>query len=226
MFWELWGVCNYLTTLENINLCISKMKKTIDIVVPTKWSDVSLKAYQNYISETAGLSDSDDTIITSISTLCNVSADVVKMLKVNDIKEIYKRLSLLVSQTVNNKLFDKVEIGGVKYGFHPNLDEISLGEFVDLDEYSKEGVKGLHYVLSILYRPITEEKGNKYNIEPYNESHIKNARLFEEVSIDLINGAMVFFYHLGSELLTSSKGYLEQREGNNLREVIMGGSAL
>ena len=55
-----------------------------------------------------------------------------------------------------------------------------MGEFVDLEEQTKDGVDGFHNVLAILYRPITEEKGNKYNIEPYNESHIKNASLFQE----------------------------------------------
>ena len=66
---------------------------------------------------------------------------------------------------------------------------------------------------------------NKYNIESYKEKHIDNARLFEELSIDLVNGVMVFFYHLGSELLTNSQGYLEKEVERLQQEGTMVGSA-
>ena len=41
---------------------------------------------------------------------------------------------------------------GVEYGFIPNLNEITVGEFIDLDEYIKDG-KQLHKIAAILYRP-------------------------------------------------------------------------
>jgi hypothetical protein len=147
------------------------------------------------------------------------------MLRREDIKQLYTKLSKLISIPINKEVIDKVEIKGVTYGFHSNLDEMTLGEFVDLDEYSKKGVDGIQYILSILYRPVTEVKGNKYNIESYKEKHIDNARLFEELSIDLVNGVMVFFYHLGSELLTNSQGYLEKEVERLQQEGTMVGSA-
>jgi len=201
------------------------MKESIEITVPENWGDVSLKSYQNYASKINDLSNEDEIVIHSISTLCNIPLKLVKYLKRNDVKSLYEKLSKLISLPINKQIINKIDVGGVKYGFHPNLDEMSLGEFVDLDEYSKQGVDGMQYILAILYRPITEEKGNNYNIETYNESHIHNARHFENLSIDVVNGVMVFFYHLGSELLTSSQGYLEQELERLQREVTMVGSA-
>lgn len=199
------------------------MKKEIEIIVPETWADVSLKTYQKYNSRISNLEDEDEIVLGSISALCNIPIDIIKRLKVKDIKTLYKRLSKLISVPVNKEVFDKIEIKGVKYGFHPNLDELTMGEFVDLEEQTKDGVDGFHNVLAILYRPITEEKGNKYNIEPYNESHIKNASLFQELSIDVVNGVMVFFYRLGNKFIKSSNRYLNQNLTKYLQEATTDG---
>ncbi len=199
------------------------MKKEIEIIVPETWADVSLKTYQKYNSRISNLEDEDEIVLGSISALCNIPIDIIKRLKVKDIKTLYKRLSKLISVPVNKEVFDKIEIKGVKYGFHPNLDELTMGEFVDLEEQTKDGVDGFHNVLAILYRPITEEKGNKYNIEPYNESHIKNASLFQELSIDVVNGVMVFFYRLGNKFIKNSNRYLNQNLTKYLQEVTTDG---
>lgn len=199
------------------------MKKEIEIIVPETWADVSLKTYQKYNSRISNLEDEDEIVLGSISALCNIPIDIIKRLKVKDIKTLYKRLSKLISVPVNKEVFDKIEIKGVKYGFHPNLDELTMGEFVDLEEQTKDGVDGFHNVLAILYRPITEEKGNKYNIEPYNESHIKNASLFQELSIDVVNGVMVFFYRLGNKFIKNSNRYLNQNLTKYLQEATTDG---
>ena len=201
------------------------MKESVEINVPTSWGDVSLKVYQDYTSKIAGLTDEDEIVIQSISSLCGIPLKLIKMLKREDIKRIYITLSKLISLPINKEVIDKIEINGITYGFHSNLDEMTLGEFVDLDEYSKEGVDGIQYILSILYRPITETKGNKYNIEAYNESHIQNARHFQDLSIDVVNGVKVFFYHLGSELLMNSQSYLERVEEKLMQGQVMVGSA-
>lgn len=201
------------------------MKKQVEIVVPTRWDDVSLKSYQKYIKKIHSLENEDDIILHSISTLCNVPKELVNRLQVKDVKQIYTKLAELISRPVNKEIFYRIEIKGVTYGFHPNLDEMSMGEYVDLDEYVTEGVDGLHYLLSILYRPIIEEKGNRYKIEPYTNEHINNAKHFREVSIDVVNGVMVFFYNLGTECLMSSKTYLDKLLEKNQSEATMGGLA-
>lgn len=201
------------------------MKKQIEIIVPESWADVTLKRYQEYNKRVSHLEDEDAIVLNSISSLCGIPLELVTKLKISDIKILYTKLSNLISVPVNKEIFDKIEIKGVKYGFHPNLDEISLGEFVDLEDNTKDGIEGLHNILAILYRPIIEEKGTEYNIEPYNENHIKNAKLFEDISIDVVNGVMVFFYRLGTKCIKSSSLYLDKNLQKYLQEVSMVGSA-
>ena len=65
------------------------MKKEIEIIVPETWSDVSLKTYQKYNSRISNLEDEDEIVLGSISALCNIPIDIIKRLKVKDIKTLY-----------------------------------------------------------------------------------------------------------------------------------------
>jgi hypothetical protein len=105
------------------------------------------------------------------------------------------------------KLTRIFKLGHTNFGFIPNLDEISLGEFSDLDNYFGKWDK-MHNVMAVLYRPITEKSGDKYLIEEYNGS-ITYCDVMKYMPMDIALGAMVFFYHLSSELLSSSLSYLE-----------------
>jgi len=178
------------------------------VTIPTDLSEITLGQLQALTKLEGSELNSIEMQKQTIELLTDVERSNIDLFKLTDLNDVYSKLLSLSKRSDN--LTQIVTIEGVKYGFHPNLDEMTLGEFVDLDEHCKDGVDSIQQVLAILYRPITEEKGNNYNIEPYNESHIQNARLFENLSIDFANGVMVFFYHLGSELTQTILNYLQK----------------
>ena len=99
-----------------------------------------------------------------------------------------------------------IEIEGVEYGFHPNLHELKLKEFVDLDTKLGKGWEAMDEVVAILYRPIVERKGDKYTIEEYDflEAH-KRAKLFKEhLSVETVNGAAGFFLAIAMDYIATT----------------------
>lgn len=86
----------------------------------------------------------------------------------------------------------------VTFGFIPNLDEITLGEFVDLDNYIGDWEQ-MHKAMAVLYRPITFRKGDLYLIEDY-EGTDKYAGIMKDSPVNVALGAVVFFYRLGNVL--------------------------
>ena len=56
-------------------------------------------------------------------------------------------------------------------------------------------------IMAILYRPIVEQKNDKYTIEAYTSNIDVRAELFKNMKAENVQSAMVFFYHLGKELL-------------------------
>lgn len=176
------------------------MKKEVILNVPQNWGEVTLGNYQKYV-ETSESKDPTDVIYNTISSFCNVPTEVVKRFKLKDLKKVYNSLNKLIKVELNKTLINKIELDGVTYGMHPNLDSMTFGEYVDVEEFTKENIGGFHKVLAVLYRPITEEENGKYNIEPYEVKHQDNAEKFKAVNMDVVNGLTVFFYNLGSKCL-------------------------
>lgn len=109
-------------------------------------------------------------------------------------------------------------VDGMRLGFIPDLDALSLREYIDLDSYAKEIWKGgevvnykyLPDLLCILFRPVNSMLGEYYDIDPYNVDRLpRYKRYIESMTMDRVNGALVFFSTLLSDLIVSSLDYLE-----------------
>jgi len=106
----------------------------------------------------------------------------------------------------DNKLQKFIEIGGKKFGFHPNLDNMTFGEYLDLNHFlDNDFTNSLPKIMSILYRPVVAEFMHNYEIEKYDSNvHVKNADLFRDIDMTFVNGAMVFFCLLREDMLSTS----------------------
>jgi hypothetical protein len=108
----------------------------------------------------------------------------------------------------------RFDIGGVEYGLIPNFEKMSTGEFIDLDTYLKEGTK-LDRMMSILYRPITEKKGNLYQIEKYDGTD-KYTEVMRKVDFKILKAVMVFFSRLENSLLNASHIYIKKQKNGKI----------
>ena len=119
-----------------------------------------------------------------------------------------------------NKLQKFIKIGGKTFGFHPNLEGMTFGEYLDLNHFvSNDFTNNLPKTMSVLYRPVVSEFMHNYEIEKYDSNlHIKNADLFREVDMAYVNGAMVFFCLLREDLLSSSLKNLESQMITQMEE--------
>jgi hypothetical protein len=107
-------------------------------------------------------------------------------------------------------LKQEFNLGGQTFGFIPSIEDISFGEYVDLDNYMADTLN-LHNTMAVLYRPITQRAGKRYDIEPY-ESAEKYSDLMKQAPMDVVLGATLFFYRLGNDLLTATMNSLEKQK--------------
>tara|TARA_Y100000593_G_scaffold40762_1_gene78380 strand:- start:86 stop:622 length:537 start_codon:yes stop_codon:yes gene_type:complete len=151
-----------------------------------------------------------------ICIICDIKREVLERMEVKDINKIAKELQFLMSSTPNtDELQKKVEWNGKKYGFIPNLSEITMGEYIDIEEYCKEAHKNIHKIMSILYRPIKKESSTRYKIQPYSPSE-EIEESFLEFPILPSMSALSFFFRLGRKLPIASVRY-SRRERQRLR---------
>ena len=145
-----------------------------------------------------------------LGVICGLDKEMIERLEVKSLNKIIKTLNFLSTDIPENQeLEKKVEWNGKKYGFIPNLSEITTGEYIDIEQHCKEGEKNLHKIMSILYRPIVKETKNRYSIK-----HYKPSEDLEEEFLDFpilpSMSALSFFFHLGRTLPDALGRYLKK----------------
>lgn len=181
---------------------MNKIKVSLD------YSTITVKQYVDFI-----LNDGNE--VGQVSAILNKPKDFVRQLAPEQMQNAINAFKSVIEQpqaAKHNKWKD--------YGFVPDINAISFGEWLDLDSNCKDFPKHLTKILAILYRPISNQLGNKYTIEPYNASHLKNADEFNEMPLSIANGALVFFSTIEKELVNTSLQYLDSEVMKNLREAM------
>jgi hypothetical protein len=178
----------------------------IKISIPTSLNEITLEQYQRFISIAEKNEDNDFLQLKMLEIFCGVSLEIASNMSLKDVTEITASINEMFAKEY--KLQTIFKLADTNFGFIPNLDEISLGEFTDLDNYFGKMDK-LHNAMAVLYRPIIDKFKDKYTIQDYNGS-ITYCDVMKSMPMDVVFGAMVFFYNLSNELLISSLNYLDQ----------------
>lgn len=177
----------------------------IELTIPTTLNDIKLAQYQKFLSIAKDNEDGEFLQQKMVQIFCGIDLKDVASIRYKDVAEITTNINNLF--TKENRFIQRFKIGGVEFGFIPNLDEMSTGEYMDLDTYIVDW-DTMHNAMAVLYRPITNKLGNKYQIEEYKGS-VTYADVIRHAPLDVVLGAMVFFYNLGNDLLKSTVNYLE-----------------
>lgn len=183
------------------------------VSIPKDLSAITLEQYQKYEAIANGENDEDFLIFKTIEIFCDIDIQVVSKFPMKDAREIYELIQDVLKQQTEFKPF--FELNGVKYGFIPSLEDLTLGEYIDLEAGLKD-TKDLHKAAAVMFRPVTNHIGDLYDIEPYKQG-TKAWDIMKEAPIEAISGAIVFFCNLGRELywdslVYSSKNTKEKRE--------------
>ena len=180
----------------------------IEINVPTSLSEVTLGQYQKFLKIAEDNPEGNFLNAKMIEIFCGIPLSDSYKLKMSSVAAIIDILNELLSQTP--KRVEQFTMNGVQYGFIPDLDEMSLGEYVDLDGSASDW-NNMHIAMNVLYRKIKIKKSGKYNIVDYN---VENPEKMKDMPLDAAIGSLFFFYNLGMELSKHTILY-----SNNLEEM-------
>ena len=185
------------------------MSNTVTLNIPTSLQDIKLSQYQKYIKDVAKLTEKENPTqqeiefanLKLLECFCGVNLKQAYKLPMTEFNSVINHINELFNtkHTLHNK-FDMVDADGnkVTFGFIPKLEDISMGEFVDLEKYIGDWQQ-MHKAMAVLYRPVIHQKNNFYLIEDY-EGSDKYSEVMKDSPIQAALGSMVFFYSLGTEL--------------------------
>lgn len=197
------------------------MVQELTINIPQSYEDITLKRWLALQTEMENYKDDEEAVTAVIFYhLCGLDPTQLKGLSLEDYTNIKKDIEDFIGKT-ELPLQKFVTIDGVEYGFEPNLSQMTYGAYVDITKFETFTIdKNWQKIMNILYRPIERKKGDMYSIKPYVPNDDDGKWL--EVGMHVHFGALFFFVHLSTDLLSSIlKSTMEMELPHNIRQILV-----
>ena len=177
----------------------------LDILLPNSLSEIPLSRYQEFVAMKEKSNDEELIANKMIQIFCGLQLGEVAKIKLKDLNGLIKHFTEVFSE--KPQLIRNFKIKNIEFGFIPNLENISFGEYVDIEHHLKDW-STYHKAMAVMFRPIKEKYKDKYSIVDY-EPNEDMQDLMKFAPLDVAISASVFFWSLGSELLQATLTYLK-----------------
>jgi hypothetical protein len=169
----------------------------MELRLPHRWSDLTLGELQVMMTS--------ENQLERISICTGQSVEKLRTMPQKLIEAAGAHIDQLLTQETAR--FEKVvQMDGKRFGFIPDWDAFTAGEWIDLENYLEDFWKNAHKVMAVLFREVTYELGEKYEVKKYTAK--EDASIFEEMPADLVSGTLLFFWTTRNELLLDMKSSL------------------
>lgn len=193
------------------------------VVIPETLNEITLDQFLKFQKVIKAEDITEDILCLAMVTIfCKLTVEQARSIESKDYNSIVLQLSEVLKQ--DHKFIQRFSLEGMEFGFIPNLDNITAGEYIDLDTYLKDEETHIN-AMAILYRPIISSIKNDYKIDAY-ESSEKYKDVMQFMPLDVYLGSMVFFYNLSKELLTATKLYFQQSKQAKELEAVLATSGV
>jgi len=189
----------------------------IKLNVPNKLSEIALSDYVKYLKilEINEKDENSDVFVQQkvLEVFCGVPYNESLEFKMSDVSKIVNIINNTLSEQPS--LVKSFKLGDTEFGFIPKLDDMSFGEYIDIDTNIGDW-DNMYRVMSVLYRPIKQKSGEKYLIDEYKGDLYHDA--MRHTPMDAVISSLVFFYNLGKELSMAMIDFLEtETEGDSMQ---------
>lgn len=168
----------------------------ITVNIPESINDIALGQYQKFYDIYDEKADKEFINRMALSVFYGIDGKYYSQMKLIDIEKIVSELNKALEQKI--KLIRRFELNGIEYGIIPDFDDMTFGEFVDMD--ANYGLEKIHKLMSIIYRPIKNKTGTRYSIKPYGGT---NDRL-KDMPLGIALSALDFFFTIGLQLTSDT----------------------
>jgi hypothetical protein len=197
---------------------IKKEGKQKNYNLINSWSEVTLEKWIKVMDlETGSKTKEAQETIAAVS---NIPKKLIKELPLRDVAIIMNKIAELQSEQ-NTTLKKTFKIDGIEYGMHPDLSEITLGEYADIETFIKAGLeKNMPEIMAVLFRPITDQtKTGVYTIAAYDGNIKIRAEQFKKMSAEQVQAALFFLSNLGKEFVKILPLFLKERTQEIMKEL-------
>lgn len=165
------------------------------------WQDITLGQYQELLAIESD--NAVDLAVQKISIITDTDSQEVRNIPLQDFYDVIEQIKFL-NEPIDVEFRKTFEFKGRKFGFIPDMNFITTGEWMDADSWKNDSNANLHNYAAMLWRPITFEWSGGYKIEEHTfEGFSQRAEMFKELPITYLQGGLVFFLTFSTSYLAS-----------------------
>jgi hypothetical protein len=176
----------------------------IDIKIPETLNEITLYQYQKFDKLINNNEASEFVNQKTIEIFCNIDLKDVARIRLADTDDLLNHLKALLNQ--KPKLINTFKLGGYEFGFIPKLEDMTSGEYIDLENYLSDTAT-FHKAMAVLFRPIKTKVKDLYTIEEY-ESSEKYSDVLKNMPLDVVLGCLVFFSTLTNDCVNGLMDFI------------------
>ena len=182
----------------------------IELTGPTRLNEIPLINYQKFYASQQASNDDEFIMQKMVQCFCGIELKDVAKIRMTDVVDIVTNLTKTLEE--KPKFEPTFKIDNIEFGFVPNIENISFGEYVDAEEYW-DNVEDLHKGMAVLFRPISEKKGDKYQIYEYKgSSEFSDAMRYAPMSV--VISTRLFFLDYRNRLIDGYSGLFGEGNGD------------
>ena len=173
----------------------------LKVTVPNRMEEITLEQYQRFLKECSDKETQEDIIaLKMLEIFCGVPPAETYTYRMSDVYSICDQ----INKALNEKppLISRWKFKDIELGFIPKLDDMTFGEYEDLDTYIVDWEQ-MHKAMAVLYRPVKQQFKGSYEIEKYNGDSYWE--LMKKMPLSLVMGCMLFFWNLENDLVEVMK---------------------
>lgn len=212
-----------LGTLDSLFFINKKFNKNryivmkIKVNIPESLDNIKLRDYKHFLKIQDQNKDEKFIKAKMLEIFCGMKLEEVLRLKYKDSEEIVE----ILNKTFEAKppLVRKFKLGKIQYGFHPSLDEMSLGEYIDLDTYIGDW-DNIEKAMNVLYRPVVASVKDKYAIDEYK---VGDEVYLLDMPMSAVTSSIFFLITLGLDLSNNIQNFLEKDQQEIYRQFLTSG---
>jgi hypothetical protein len=178
----------------------------INITIPETLNEITLYQYQRFEKLISNNEPSDFVNQKTIEIFCNIELKDVARIRIAEVSEILTHINNLLKQ--KPKLTNTFKLGVYEFGFIPKLEDITSGEYIDLESYLSD-TQTLHKAMAVLYRPIKNKTKSLYTIEEYSKDSQDMAEVLKYMPLDVALGSMLFFWTLLNDCVNGLADFIQ-----------------
>ena len=165
--------------------------------LPARFQDMTLGMLQ--VLETT------DDMLACLSAVTGQPQEQLRQLPKNLLQEGYDHIQRLRKRE-SARHVERFALDGTQFGFIPNWDEFTAGEYIDAEQYCADFWPNAHKLMAILFREVDRAWDDKYTIKAYTAK--EDAERMKDMPADQVAGALLFFWTTKNELLSTLRSSL------------------